>query len=66
MEKTPQYKNALAIVRRLREKGFEALFAGGCVRDFVMGRKASDYDIATSARPDDVIALFPRCIPVGG
>ena len=53
------------IVRTLRGAGYEAYFAGGCVRDMVMGREPSDYDIATSARPEDVARLFPRAYEVG-
>jgi tRNA nucleotidyltransferase/poly(A) polymerase len=53
------------IVRRLREAGHQALFAGGCVRDSLMGQAPHDFDIATSARPEQVQALFPRTIPVG-
>jgi len=53
------------IVRRLREAGHEALFAGGCVRDSLMGKVPHDFDIATSARPEQVQALFPRTVPVG-
>ena len=51
------------IVRRLREAGHQALFAGGCVRDALMGKMPHDFDIATSARPEQVQALFPanRC-----
>jgi poly(A) polymerase len=56
---------ATGIVRRLRAAGFEAVFAGGCVRDRLLGLEPSDYDIATSARPDEVEALFERTIPVG-
>ncbi|MFP6664690.1 MAG: CCA tRNA nucleotidyltransferase [Deltaproteobacteria bacterium] len=56
---------ATAVVRRLRKAGFEALFAGGCVRDLQLGREPTDYDIATSARPDDVTALFARTVSVG-
>lgn len=56
---------AEAIVRRLRAAGFEAVFAGGCVRDRLLGLEPSDYDIATSARPEQVEALFERTIPVG-
>jgi poly(A) polymerase len=56
---------ATAVVRRLREAGFVALFAGGCVRDLQLGREPTDYDIATSARPDDVTALFARTVSVG-
>lgn len=56
---------AEGIVRRLRAAGFEAVFAGGCVRDRLLGLEPSDYDIATSARPEQVEALFERTIPVG-
>ena len=56
---------ATAIVRRLRDAGFEALFAGGCVRDQVLGRVPKDYDVATSAPATQVLALFPGSLPVG-
>lgn len=56
---------AAAIVDRLRRAGHEALFVGGCVRDILRGIEPADYDIATSAHPDQVQALFPRTIPVG-
>jgi poly(A) polymerase len=54
-----------AIVRRLRDAGYDAYFAGGCVRDELLGRTPFDYDVATSARPEDVARLFPRTVPVG-
>jgi poly(A) polymerase len=56
---------AIDVVRRLREAGFEALWAGGCVRDLEMGREPHDFDVATSARPEDVQRLFKRSIAVG-
>ncbi|MBX3468755.1 MAG: CCA tRNA nucleotidyltransferase [Planctomycetes bacterium] len=56
---------ALRVVRRLREGGHQALWAGGSVRDRLLGREASDIDVATSARPDEVQAAFRRSIPVG-
>lgn len=56
---------ALAVVRRLREAGHEALWAGGCVRDELLGSAPKDYDVATSARPAEVRRLFPRTIAVG-
>ncbi|MEI6034300.1 MAG: CCA tRNA nucleotidyltransferase [Verrucomicrobiae bacterium] len=56
---------ATRIVRRLRDAGHEALFAGGCVRDQLLGREAHDIDIATSARPEEVQGLFPRTVAVG-
>ena len=56
---------AIEVVRRLRKHGFQALLAGGCVRDMLLGRPAKDYDVATDARPDEVIGLFPRTRKVG-
>jgi poly(A) polymerase len=56
---------AISIVRKLRRQGFEALLAGGCVRDMLLGRRASDYDVATNARPDQTIRTFPRTLKVG-
>ncbi len=58
-------RGATAIVRRLREAGYEAVFAGGCVRDAIMGVAPKDYDIATSAEPAAIMEIFPRCVPVG-
>ena len=51
---------ARSVVDRLRDDGHEALWAGGCVRDELLGRTPADYDVATSARPDQVRALFGR------
>ena len=56
---------AVKVVKTLRASGHEAYFAGGCVRDMVMHREPADYDVATSATPDQVRRLFPRTIPVG-
>jgi len=56
---------AAGIVRRLRAAGHEAYFAGGCVRDELLGRRPLDYDVATSAPPEVVQRLFPRTVPVG-
>jgi len=49
----------------LRQHGFTALFAGGCVRDRLLGRPPKDYDVATDAEPEQVRVLFPRNVPVG-
>jgi len=57
--------NSTAIVHRLQKAGFEAYWVGGCVRDFLLGREPVDYDVATSAQPEQIEALFPRTIPVG-
>jgi len=56
---------ALWILKRLREAGHEALLAGGCVRDMLLGRRCSDYDLATSAAPDEVRRLFKRVLMIG-
>lgn len=56
---------AIGLVKRLQERGYRALFAGGCVRDMLMGIESADYDIATSARPEEVTGLFEKTIPVG-
>jgi len=51
---------ALEVVQRLRGAGHEALWAGGCVRDQLLGREPKDYDVATSARPEEVRAVFGK------
>jgi len=56
---------AIKIIKRLHRSGFEALLAGGCVRDMFLGKTASDYDVATNARPEDVIKIFKRTLKVG-
>ena len=56
---------ALHIVRKLHKSGYEALFAGGCVRDMLLKRRAVDYDVATNAHPKEVIKLFRRTLKVG-
>lgn len=61
----PQWSQAHSICKILREQGHEALFAGGCVRDALLGRPAKDIDIATSATPDQVENLFDKTLPVG-
>lgn len=61
----PRQRFALKVAARLREAGFEALWAGGCVRDLQLGIEPTDYDVATNARPDDVQQLFRRSLAVG-
>jgi len=56
---------ALGVVRRLKKAGHEAFFAGGCVRDMLMGRRCSDYDVASSATPREVKKLFRHVLLVG-
>ncbi len=56
---------AISIVRTLRERGHAAYLAGGCVRDLLLGREPADYDVATSATPDEVMQIFPETYAVG-
>ena len=58
-------QSAISILERLRAHGHIAFLAGGCVRDMVMGIEPADYDIATDARPEEIMALFEKTIPVG-
>jgi poly(A) polymerase len=58
-------KHADEIVHRLKQSGHEAYFVGGCVRDFILGKASGDYDIVTSALPDQVMALFPNTLSIG-
>ncbi len=57
--------SALQITRALNAAGYVAYLAGGCVRDMVRGVEPQDIDIATTATPEQVQALFPRNVPVG-
>jgi poly(A) polymerase len=59
-ESNPKREFALAVLRRLRDAGHEAYWAGGCVRDSLLGREPKDYDVATSARPPQIRELFGR------
>jgi poly(A) polymerase len=61
----PRRQAATNIVRRLRDAGFAAYLVGGCVRDIVMGRVPKDYDVATSARPAQLVEMFPDSLTVG-
>jgi poly(A) polymerase len=65
MRTSPQFEAAIEIIRTLRSAGHEAYLAGGCVRDLLLGREPQDYDVATSATPDLVLAMFPRTFAVG-
>ncbi len=56
---------ATSIVQTLRQRGFEAYLVGGCVRDLLLGREPEDYDIATSAAPEQVMGIFPETYAVG-
>ncbi len=60
-------KNAQRLINQLQENGYEAYFVGGCVRDMLMGVSPHDFDITTSARPDEMLGVFSeyKVIPTG-
>lgn len=58
-------KSAIKIIKILQKNGYQAVFAGGAIRDMLMGKTPHDYDIATSATPDQVEALFKYTKSVG-
>ncbi|MGA8707987.1 MAG: polynucleotide adenylyltransferase PcnB, partial [Steroidobacteraceae bacterium] len=57
--------NALRVLYRLKEAGYQAFLVGGCVRDVMLGRHPKDFDVATNALPDEVRALFRNSRLVG-
>jgi poly(A) polymerase len=61
----PACQVAVAVVRALRQAGHAAYLVGGCVRDLLLGLEAKDYDVATSAHPPEVKALFRHVVEVG-
>ena len=61
MSKITSYK----IIQILQDKGYQALYAGGCVRDMLLSIAPKDYDIVTNALPDEIESIFPKTIPVG-
>jgi poly(A) polymerase len=58
-------QNALRVLYRLREGGFQAFLVGGCVRDLLLGLEPKDFDVATDALPEEVRKLFRNCRLVG-
>src|SRR6202166_1925734 len=58
-------QQAAEMVRRLRERAYQAYFAGGCVRDLLLSREPADYDVATDATPYQVMQIFPQTYAVG-
>lgn len=56
---------SLSIIKTLQSEGHIAVYAGGACRDALLGKEPKDYDIATSATPEEIKALFPHVIPVG-
>jgi poly(A) polymerase len=65
MKKNARYEAAQEIVMALRGAGYQAYFAGGCVRDLLLGVEPKDFDVATSATPDVVMGVFKKTYSVG-
>jgi poly(A) polymerase len=61
----PHAQTALAIAKKIASHGHVAYFAGGCVRDEIMGKSPEDFDIATTATPEQIESIFPKTVPVG-
>lgn len=61
----PPFQTALPIIRTLEDAGFKAFFVGGSIRDSLLGRPVHDVDIATSAKPEEVKALFTHTVDIG-
>lgn len=59
------FQEAIEIIEQIERHGYEAYFVGGCVRDSFLKKEIKDIDIATSASPDEIQAIFDRVIPVG-
>ena len=58
-------RDVLDLCDRLRSRGKRSWIVGGCVRDLLVGRTANDWDVATDARPNELLSIFPRAIPTG-
>src|SRR5258707_12354976 len=65
LNENPKYRAAREIVVKLRGAGHQAYFAGGCVRDMLLGVEPKDFDVATSATPDVVMGMFQKTYSVG-
>ncbi|QHS22567.1 CCA tRNA nucleotidyltransferase [Virgibacillus sp. MSP4-1] len=61
----PEFKEAIPVLEKLEEHGFQAFFVGGSVRDSLLNRTIDDVDIATNATPEQVQKIFDKTIPIG-
>ena len=53
------------VINRITDSGFEAFIVGGCVRDMLMGKTPNDFDITTSATPEEIQNIFEKTVPTG-
>src|SRR5262245_3096140 len=65
LDEAPIPREVLHVVERLSLRGFRAFLVGGCVRDLLLGKTPKDWDVATSAKPEQVQTSFSRVIPTG-
>jgi poly(A) polymerase len=65
IEAYPEVTNAYKIIQRLNEAGHQAVLAGGAVRDLYLNKKPKDFDVATSAEPEEILKCFKRTQKVG-
>lgn len=63
--KSEKFKEAVSIIKELRKRGFEAYLAGGCVRDMLLNKSPKDFDVSTSAKPEEIEKIFKKTIAVG-
>ena len=59
------FLKAVPVLEKIEAAGFEAYFVGGSVRDYILGKSIEDVDIATSARPEEIKAIFPKTVDIG-
>jgi tRNA nucleotidyltransferase (CCA-adding enzyme) len=59
------FQDAIPLLKRIEQAGFQAYFVGGSVRDYLLGRPINDVDIATSAYPGEIKDIFPRTADIG-
>lgn len=59
------FKDAYALIKKIKKHGFQAYLVGGCVRDYLLNKNVNDIDITTSAFPEDIKTIFKKVIPVG-
>lgn len=57
--------DALKVLNRLKQSGFQAYLVGGCVRDLLLGREPKDFDVVTDARPEQIKSIFRNCRLIG-
>lgn len=58
-------KNALKVLYRLKDNGYEAYLVGGCIRDLLLGMRPKDFDVVTNAKPEEIKELFTNCRLIG-